>query len=145
MIVASTACWSAENNVEVRLGGRTGEFKIVNRSNEPIRLSFIARIERNRSGEWQDLGINYELITNCDAPGRDTASVVLEPHASLVPVPWTGYDCECQCPRECRMNGWTGPGEFRLVVASSDGPGKWYSPVFHLGGSSKAKHPLRNR
>lgn len=110
-------------------GIQPGAFLIVNEG-PLVRLRTKGEIEKRVEGRWAYTGIVYELMEKCPAP--DGPVVMLRPRQELRPAPWTGFDCEAQCPRPCRMNEYAGAGEYRLVIRTEDEKHCFRGPVFRL-------------
>ncbi len=102
-----------------------GEIEVASPSGSKV--STKTRVEqKDATGSWTpleqlDLGNGYRLVSACDAPSNDCATLSASP---LRPVLWQGFSCSSQCNSSCDKNVWEGPGTFRIVVLPCAGDSK---------------------
>jgi len=117
--------------VEVRmLGGKPAAFQVASLG-DAVDLSRDVRVEQDPDSGRYPLGPLIQLTDKCDHVDAGKC-VTLPAKGAITPVPWTGFDCDSQCPRACRANAYLGPGRFRYVVKSCDGTRQWESVWFDL-------------
>lgn len=121
----------ATSPVEVRMtGAKPTAFQIVS-TGPAVHLSRDIRIEQDPDSGRYPIGPLIQLVEKCDRVDAG-ACTPLPAGGTLTPVPWTGFDCDSQCPRACRANAYMGPGRFRYVVKSCDAAMQWESAWFDL-------------
>jgi len=114
-----------------------GAFEIENTTGAPVTLGTRASIEREDGTLLNlDLGRGLRLVEQCPQTEPDRC-VVLPAHATLRPVPWSGFDCSAQCNKTCRANNWEGGGKFRFVVRTCDSVHTVTTPSFTVPRDSR--------
>ena len=95
------------------------------------------RIERQTAAGWETVFDEFSLVEDCGAIVTLPACVTLVPGAVLRPVPWNGYTCSGQCPRDCKKNVYRPPGTFRLVLTMCGGGAQLMGTPFFMGPRAK--------
>jgi len=99
------------------------------------------RIERQNGASWQSAFDEFYLVDDCRAAASVPACVTLAPGAELRPVPWSGFSCYGQCPRDCKKNFYRPPGVFRLVLTECGSGATVTGAPFFMGGRSQGIPP----
>lgn len=119
----------AAPSVEVRILSGP-KFEVVS-TGPAVDLSRDVRVEQDPDSGRYPNGPLIQLTEKCEHVDAG-ACIRLPAGGKITPVPWTGFDCDSQCPRPCRANAYLGPGRFRYVVKSCDGTRQWESAWLDL-------------